>query len=109
LDKPYAYRVIAGRIAAHVDANQDGEKMTSKITPTLPAPAFVAVANYFTANAKYHARFAAEAVADGDLDVAHKAASRAMADVAAFEQVIAAVTSVDLPTRTSKSETYDNR
>jgi hypothetical protein len=62
--------------------------MTSSITPTLPAPALVAVADYFTATATYHARFAAKAVADGDLDIARKAAARATADVAAFERLV---------------------
>ena len=63
--------------------------MTSQIMPTLPA--LVAVADYFAATARYHARFAAKAVADGDLDVARKAAARATADVAAFDQLVALV------------------
>lgn len=65
--------------------------MTSKITPPLSAGALVAVADYFVANATYHARFAAEAMADGDLEIARKAAARATADVAAFEKLIGEV------------------
>jgi hypothetical protein len=71
--------------------------MTAKITPPLSAPALVAVADYFVAKATYHARFAAEAVADGDLDVARKAAARATAEVATFEQLISGVAPVDTP------------
>ena len=65
----------------------------------LPARALVAVADYVTATAAYHARFAAEAVADGDLDVARKAAARATADVAAFEQLVALAAAEAGPTR----------
>jgi hypothetical protein len=65
--------------------------MTSNITPTLPAPVLVAVADYVTTTATYHARVAAKAVADGDMDVARKAAARATADVVAFEQLVALV------------------
>jgi hypothetical protein len=65
--------------------------MTSSNTPPLSARALVAVADYFVATITYHARFAAEAVADGDLDVARKAAARATADVTAFEQLITGV------------------
>jgi hypothetical protein len=71
--------------------------MTSKIMPLLPAPAFLAVANYFAATATYHARFAAKAVADGDLDVARKAAARATADVAAFERLVTLVAPLPRP------------
>jgi hypothetical protein len=65
--------------------------MIARISPTLPASALVAVADYFVATATYHARFAAEALADGDVDVARKAAARATADVARFEQLITGV------------------
>jgi len=69
----------------------ESAKMTSKIAPTLPPPALVAVADYFAATATYHARFAAKAVADGDLDVARKAAARATGDIATFEQLVALI------------------
>jgi hypothetical protein len=72
--------------------------MLSNITPSLPpADALVAVADYFAASARYHARFAAKAVADGDLELARKAAARATADVAAFNDFLALVPV--LPTR----------
>jgi hypothetical protein len=64
--------------------------MTSQTT--LPARALVAVAGYATATASYDAKFAAQAAADGDLDVARKAAAMATAELAAFEQLIAQVT-----------------